>query len=293
MASAQYTVEECGRKQKLRGPGGQGQTCEYCGNTFTSKNDFKRHRQNDLRCKLMKRSFRKKVRKRVKEMSGTEDDSGISMEVEKVGPLKIRINLAKKWVLSISEELVEPKKKYIAAQSANPETQMVQIKKEVLAKMEVDLTSVKTEPGTSSKAISPGIRLSVEKTNGSNFSVALVSDIPQPQTKSVDGKASHDDGETTTGSEERPWRSEQAIRKAIHNSEQKARKLSNPNTFNLSLSKSVTSGRHQSTYLPGKKRNYEKHSSSRSDKFIKSTVCYKAYRPGPATNQKNLCEQQW
>ena len=35
--SHEYRVEECGRTQKLRGPGGEGAVCEFCNRYFPSE----------------------------------------------------------------------------------------------------------------------------------------------------------------------------------------------------------------------------------------------------------------
>ena len=39
--SYEYRVEECGRTQKLRGPGGEGAVCEFCNRYFPSEKSQK------------------------------------------------------------------------------------------------------------------------------------------------------------------------------------------------------------------------------------------------------------
>ena len=119
MGGSQYTVAECGRRQALRGPGGRGHTCEYCRKTFPSRRQLKEHSDNDHECRRLMKTLQKKVRERVKEI--TEDDSGISMEEEEdrmllhPPPVKIKISLAKKRVLSTSSEDSTPSHKEQAA----------------------------------------------------------------------------------------------------------------------------------------------------------------------------------
>ena len=126
MGGSQYTVAECGRRQALRGPGGRGHTCEYCRKTFDSRRQLKEHSDNDHECRRLKKTLQKKVRERVKEI--TEDDSGISMEEEEdrmllyPPPVKIKISLAKKRVLSTSSEDSPPihKEEAVGTQAKKP-----------------------------------------------------------------------------------------------------------------------------------------------------------------------------
>ena len=104
----QYSVEECGRKQKLRGPGGEGAICEFCETTFATTKDCSRHVELDKQCRRKRRQLRRKVRERVQQMVSADDDSGISMEEEdersRLQPLRIKINLAKKEVVASNKE---------------------------------------------------------------------------------------------------------------------------------------------------------------------------------------------
>ena len=113
--SHQYSVEDCGRKQKLQGPGGEGAICEFCAFAFSSTNECNRHIEMDKHCWRKRRQLRRKVRERVQQqMANADDDSGISMEEEderiRLQPLKIKINLAKKEVVTSDEKSVESSK---------------------------------------------------------------------------------------------------------------------------------------------------------------------------------------
>ena len=117
----QYSVAECGRKQKLRGPGGEGAICEFCETAFASTKECNRHVELDKQCRRAKRHLRRKVRERVQQMkvkervkqmaTSADDDSGISVEEEeeksRLQPLRIKINLAKKKVHAPSSHKTE------------------------------------------------------------------------------------------------------------------------------------------------------------------------------------------
>merc|ERR1712130_1028008 len=108
----QYSVAECGRKQKLRGPGGEGAICEFCETACASTKECNRHVELDKQCRRAKRHLRRKVRERVKQMTtSADDDSGISVEEEeeksRLQPLRIKINLAKKKVHAPSSHKTE------------------------------------------------------------------------------------------------------------------------------------------------------------------------------------------
>jgi hypothetical protein len=99
--------------------------------------------------------------------------------------LRIKINLSKKRVLSIdSSEDSEP----TTPKPTNNIPAMVSIKQELLSEIEV-----KAEPGVTtsrapslatsrSSSLAPGIRVSLERMDGSTYSVALSSSVPQVTT---------------------------------------------------------------------------------------------------------------
>ena len=97
-----YNVEECSRKQKLRGPEGEGAICEFCETAFSSTKECNRHVELDKQCRRMRRQLRRNVRERVQQMASADGDSGISEEEEdeksRLQPLRIKINLATKKV---------------------------------------------------------------------------------------------------------------------------------------------------------------------------------------------------
>ena len=213
----QYSVEECGLEQKLRGPGGEGAICEFCETAFTSTKECNKHVELDKQCRRARRQLRRKVRERVKQMASADDDSGISMEEEdersRLQPLRIKINLAKKEVVTSHKN--ENTKQVKAARSCvqletkaversvcervpNIERQnwsqstqvtslsktfspnstpMVRIKEEILR----DVNSIKSEPVEDASHAASGIRVALEKKKGRRYSVAFTSSLPPTQ----------------------------------------------------------------------------------------------------------------
>ena len=215
----QYSVEECGRKQKLRGPGGEGAICEFCETTFATTKDCSRHVELDKQCRRKRRQLRRKVRERVQQMASADDDSGISMEEEdersRLQPLRIKINLAKKEVVASNKKPIESSKNSKEAKTARSsllvETRDVErstserlprIESQnsshttlisshsktfftpmVRIKEEIlrDLSSIKSEPVEDASHAASGIRVALEKTKGRRYSVAFTSSGPPSQ----------------------------------------------------------------------------------------------------------------
>ena len=209
----QYSVEECGRKKKLRGPGGEGAICEFCETAFSSTKDCNRHVELDKQCRKARRELRRRVRQRVQQMASADDDSGISVEEEdeksRLQPLRIKINLAKKKVQVTSHKTENAKEGRSPGRSSvhlesrdierfgeeRPPTierlqtwsqptqvgseskPMVQIKEEILR----DLSSIKSEPVEDGSHAASGIRVALEKTKGRRYSVAFTSSLPPSQ----------------------------------------------------------------------------------------------------------------
>jgi len=197
--SHEYRVEECGRTQKLRGPGGEGALCEFCNRAFATSKECSKHVEVDKVCRRRRRQQRRSVRERVKQIIASNDeDSGISMEEEEERarlPVRIMINLAKKEVVasknskeaktvssSWSERLPR-----IESQNSTPSPQitsmsspnlsdsapMVKIKTEILNDL---AAGIKSEPGEEpNKSAASGIRVALEKTRGRRYSVAFTS----------------------------------------------------------------------------------------------------------------------
>ena len=215
--SHQYSVEDCGRKQKLQGPGGEGAICEFCAFAFSSTNECNRHIEMDKHCWRKRRQLRRKVRERVQQqMANADDDSGISMEEEderiRLQPLRIKINLAKKEVVTSDEKSVESSKNekqtkaarsyveavdsYVSERVPRIESRsdstapMVKIKEEILS----SLSSIKNEPVEDVSQAKAGIRVALEKTKGRRYSVAFTSSVPSSEIgfdqTSVGGKVS-------------------------------------------------------------------------------------------------------
>ena len=211
----QYSVEECGRKQKLRGPGGEGAICEFCETAFSSTKDCNRHVELDKQCRRARRQLRRKVRERVQQMASADDDSGISVEEEdeksRLQPLRIKINLAKKKVQVTSHKTENAKEgrsskkeverlgerraatierlqnwsqpTQVSSESKTDCTPMVRIKEEILR----DLSSIKSEPVEDGSQAASGIRVALEKTKGRRYSVAFTSSLPPSQEESDHG----------------------------------------------------------------------------------------------------------
>jgi len=198
--SHEYRVEECGRTQKLRGPGGEGAVCEFCNRSFATSKECSKHVEVDKVCRRRRRQQRRSVRERVKQIIASNDeDSGISMEEEEERgrlPVRILINLAKKEVVASknSKEAKTVSRSWserlprIEIQNSTPSPQitsmsspnlsdpapMVKIKTEILNDL---AAGIKSEPGEepSNKSAASGIRVALEKTRGRRYSVAFTS----------------------------------------------------------------------------------------------------------------------